>query len=223
MRFNFFAFAVGALTTMIFLPAAALANCVQYICVTGHDEGNIHIIDFSISSKMNPANVTSFNFNDGHGQRELGPHETQVRMTIPHGRPQILHYSFQTCFRSTFAPKSACTPWENFTHTVTAPEPAAGAVPLYVAVAGDEKGHFEISTGYPNAQSATAAALKGCGAGCKLLFEHQAKCVALSSAPGGHPWAAASADDLGEAQTTAQTDCSKKAPGRCKGIQARCS
>ena len=219
MRLNSFAAAAAAVavTTMIFLPASALANCVQYICVTGHDEGNIHIIDFSLSPKMNPANVTSYNFNDGHGQRQLGPHETQVRMTIPPGRPQILHYAFQTCFRRALAPQSACTPWENFTHTVAAPPPP------YVAVAGDEKGRFELSTGYPNAEGATAAALKGCGAGCKLLFEHQAKCVALSSVPEGKPWAVAAGDDLGSAQIKAQQDCSKQAPGRCKGIQARCS
>lgn len=94
---------------------------------------------------------------------------------------------------------------------------------LYVAVAGDEKGHWTVSAGYPNKQSAVAAALNGCGSGCKLLHENQAKCVAVSAAPEGTPWGITSEDDLGDAQITAQRDCAAKAPGRCKSVQAKCA
>ena len=94
---------------------------------------------------------------------------------------------------------------------------------FYVAVAGDEKGQWTVSAGYPNKQSATAAALNGCGAGCKLLHERQARCVALSAAPEGTPWSVASGDNLGDAQIKAQASCAALAPGRCKSVQAKCA
>ena len=94
--------------------------------------------------------------------------------------------------------------------------------PLYVAVAGDEKGHWTVSAGYPNKQSATAAALNGCGSGCKLLYERQAICVAVSAAPEGTPWGITSSDDLGRAQNKAQQACADQAPGRCLSVQSKC-
>ena len=213
--------AVAALTTMIVLPMAALADCSQGICVSGRDEGDTHYVQFGVDPN-NQLIGTPDHFNlsiPGRPQRQLGLNETQFTVPLGHARPVTIHFSLQMCKPGTDKLHgSFCSPWANFSHTALAPQ-----TQFFVAVAGDEKGRFEVSTGYPNAQSATAAALKGCGAGCKLLFEHQAKCVALSSAPGGHPWAVASGDNLGQAQTTAQQDCSKRAPGRCKGIQAKCS
>lgn len=221
MQLKISAAAAVALTTILLLPAAAQATCKEGICAEGHEEGDSLIVQFSTTNK----NVTKYNFNAGSGQRELGIHETQVTIPMGSDRPVTIHYAFQTCGPAIPVVGSACTPWANFSHTAAAKTQGGGGGggPLYVAVAGDEKGRFELSTGYPNAQSATAAALNGCGAGCKLLFEHQAKCVALSSVPEGKPWAVASGDDLGRAQITAQQDCSKQAPGRCKGVQARCA
>ena len=94
--------------------------------------------------------------------------------------------------------------------------------PMYVAVAGDEKGHWTVSAGYPNKQSATATALNGCGSGCKLLYERQARCVAVSAAPEGTPWGITSSDALGRAQTKAAQSCAAQAPGRCVSVQAKC-
>ena len=93
----------------------------------------------------------------------------------------------------------------------------------FVAVAGDEKGRWTVSAGYPNKQSAVAAALNGCGSGCKLVHESQAKCVALSAAPEGTPWGVTSGDNLGDAQTKAQQTCAAQAPGRCNSVQAKCA
>lgn len=114
MRFSLSVAAAAALTTIVFLPGPALASCIQSICVTGHDEGNLHIIDFSTTAG---GNVSHWNFNGGSGQRELGPHETQVRMTIPSRRPVTLHYAFQLCAGGGLL-ASRCGPWVNFTHTV---------------------------------------------------------------------------------------------------------
>ena len=105
--------AVAAVLTIL-LPGAALASCIQSICVSGHDEGNRHIIEFSTTA---PGNVSHWNFNGGSGQRELGPHETRVDVTIPPRRPVILHYAFQLCAGGGLLP-SRCGPWVNFTHTV---------------------------------------------------------------------------------------------------------
>jgi hypothetical protein len=118
MRFSLSAVAAAALTTIVFLPEAALASCIGDICVSGQDQGNIHVISFSVdpNSVFFPSR-DHYNYNDGHGQRELGINETQVRMTIPAGRPRILHYAFQICNRNSIG-KSLCGKWANFTHTV---------------------------------------------------------------------------------------------------------
>jgi hypothetical protein len=114
MRFSLSAVAAAALTTIVFLPGAALASCINGICVSGHDEGNVHVIDFGTTMK----NVNHYNFNGGSGQRQLGAHETQVTIPIPPNRPAILHYAFQGCREGSFLQKSGCSAWANFTHTV---------------------------------------------------------------------------------------------------------
>jgi hypothetical protein len=117
MRFSLSAAAAAALTTIVFLPGTALASCIGDICVSGQDQGNMHVIDFSVDpNSVFNRNGDHYNYNDGHGQRELGRNETQVRMTIPPGRPAILRYAFQICERSNG--KSLCGKWANFTHTV---------------------------------------------------------------------------------------------------------
>ena len=119
MRFDLSAVAAAALTTIAFLPEAALASCKGDVCVSGQDQGNTHVIDFSLNPDSHFESATHYNFNDGHGQRELGIHETQVRITIPPSRPTILHYSFQVCIgKSGLFAGSQCYPWANFTHTV---------------------------------------------------------------------------------------------------------
>jgi hypothetical protein len=118
MRFNRSATAAAMLTAFVVLPEAALAACVGDICVSGRDEGNIHVINFSVDPNSVFVNSRDhYNYNDGHGQRELGLNETQVRMTIPSGRPAVLRYAFQICNRNG-AGKSLCGKWANFTHTV---------------------------------------------------------------------------------------------------------
>lgn len=225
MRFNLSAAAaaVALLTTMIVLPATASANCSQGVCVSGHDVGDTHYVQFGIDPNNRLiASPDHWNLSiPGSSQRQLGLNETQFTVPLGHARPVTIHFSLQLC--NNYMGKSSCSPWANFEYTAQANTQGGGGGAMFVAVAGDEKGRFEVSTGYPNAQSATAAALKACGGGCKLLFEHQAKCVALSSVPEGKPWAVASGDNLGQAQITAQQNCSKQAPGRCKGVQARCA
>jgi hypothetical protein len=114
MRFKLSVIAAGILTTMVILPGAALASCINGICVSGHDEGNVHVIDFSTTLQ----HVTHFNFNGGSGQRELGPNETQVTIPIPQSRPTFLHFAFQGCSGGGLLQKSRCSPWANFSHTV---------------------------------------------------------------------------------------------------------
>src|SRR5665213_1745682 len=95
MRLRLLATAAGAMVTAIvsFTPQPSLAeNCKNGICVNGHDEGNIHFIDFHATVAH-----SHYNFNDGSGQRELGANETQVRISIPPSRPVTLHYGFQAC------------------------------------------------------------------------------------------------------------------------------
>jgi hypothetical protein len=113
MRFGLSAASVAVLTTMIFLPGAALATCKNGMCVSGHDEGNTHYIDFYTTLK----NVTHFNFNDGSGQKELGANQTQVTMALPANRPATIHYAFQGCSGGGFLQSSKCSAWANFTHT----------------------------------------------------------------------------------------------------------
>jgi hypothetical protein len=111
MRIRLF---VTATATMILgWPLAAHASCKEGICVSGRDEGNIHIIDFTSNWK----NITHFNFNDGHGQRELGSNERQVTIPLSSSRPITIHYGFQACGGGGFLQKSGCTPWAQFEHT----------------------------------------------------------------------------------------------------------
>jgi len=108
--------------------------------------------------------------------------------------------------------------------TSDGPGQAFTPAPLYyVAVAGDEKGRWTLSAGYPNKQSATAAALNECGSGCKLLHERQARCVAVSAAAEGTPWGIASENDIGRAQLRAQRTCAAVGTGHCNAVQAKCA
>ena len=116
MRFKLSVVAAAVSTTIVFLPAAALASCIGDVCVSGQDEGNMHYINFSLAPNGSIASPDHYNFNDGQGQRQLGLNETQVRMTIPPRRPVTLHYSFQVCNHA-FA-GSTCGPWANFQHVV---------------------------------------------------------------------------------------------------------
>jgi hypothetical protein len=65
--------------------------------------------------------------------------------------------------------------------------------------------------------------MSGCGTGCRLLHENQAKCVAVSSVPEGKPWGITSAGNLTEAQVGAQRTCAAQAPGRCHSVKAQCA
>ena len=47
MRFNLSATAAVVLTASVFLPGAALASCIQGICVSGCDDGDVHFVQFS--------------------------------------------------------------------------------------------------------------------------------------------------------------------------------
>ena len=115
MHFKLSVVAAGILTAIVFLPWSALAACKQGFCVSGRDEGNVHVIQFSTTLQ----HVDHYNFNAGAGQRELGINETQVTIPIPSSRPTILNYSFQGCNRDGGPTASSkCTPWVNFTHTV---------------------------------------------------------------------------------------------------------
>lgn len=50
----------------------------------------------------------------------------------------------------------------------------------FVVVAGDQKGHWALSVGYPAKAAAIVATMKTCGTGCQTLHENKAKCVAVA-------------------------------------------
>jgi uncharacterized protein DUF4189 len=104
-------------------------------------------------------------------------------------------------------------------------EDEGGSSKTFVAVAGDQKGHWTFSVGYPAKAAAVAAAMKACGTGCKILHESQAKCVAAAESQQSHAvWGITSANTLDEATSGAMAACSKQAPGQCKLVEgSKCS
>jgi hypothetical protein len=104
-------------------------------------------------------------------------------------------------------------------------EGEGGSSRNFVVVAGDQKGHWTLSVGYPAKAAAIVAAMKGCGTGCKILHEGQAKCVAVAESAQSHAvWGITSGNTLDEAKNGALTACSKQAPGQCKIVDgSRCS
>jgi hypothetical protein len=100
-----------------------------------------------------------------------------------------------------------------------------GSSKAFVVVAGDQKGHWALSVGYPAKADAVAAAMKTCGTGCKILHENQAKCVAVAESQQSHAvWGITSANTLIDAENGALQACSKQAPGQCKLVDgSRCS
>jgi hypothetical protein len=112
--------AICVMTAMILLPATASASCKQGICVSGRDEGNVHVITFYTRL----VGITHYNFKSfftGYylPQTELAGNATQYRLiNIPSRRPIQIKYSMQACRRGgTFSP-SMCAPWATFTHTI---------------------------------------------------------------------------------------------------------
>jgi hypothetical protein len=99
-----------------------------------------------------------------------------------------------------------------------------GSSSNFVAVAGDQKGHWTISVGYSAQTKASAAAMTACGSGCKILHENQAKCVAVAeSQQSPAVWGITSANTLDEAKSGALAGCDKQAPGQCKIVDnSRC-
>jgi hypothetical protein len=94
----------------------------------------------------------------------------------------------------------------------------------WIAVAGDEKGHWAWGLGKNTAAAAEEVATSNCNFGCRILFKGQANCFAIAeSKPAGRPWAVASGHTLGAAQIEAQRICAAKAPGTCHGVKALCS
>jgi hypothetical protein len=108
---------------------------------------------------------------------------------------------------------------------INIPKDEGSSSKAFVAVAGDQKGHWALSVGYPAKAAALAAAMKTCGTGCKILHESQAKCVAAAESQQSHAvWGITSADTLNEAENGALAACSKQAPGQCKLVDgSRCS
>jgi hypothetical protein len=103
-------------------------------------------------------------------------------------------------------------------------EGEGGSSRNFVAVAGDQKGHWAISAGYSTKAGATAGAMTACGSGCKILHENQAKCVAVAESAQSHAvWGITSANTLDEAKSGALAGCDKQAPGQCKIVEnSRC-
>jgi hypothetical protein len=69
--------AVVGLTTFVavaMLPAEAQASCKGGFCVSGHDQGGNHIVDFTTTW----TNVSHFNLGTAFGQNELGPNEREI-------------------------------------------------------------------------------------------------------------------------------------------------
>jgi hypothetical protein len=97
-----------------------------------------------------------------------------------------------------------------------------GSSKTFVVVAGDQKGHWALSVGYPAKAAAIAATMKTCGTGCQILHESQAKCVAVAESTPA-VWSITSSNTLEDAKTGAQAACSKQAPGQCKIVDAKCS
>ena len=115
MRFNLSAAAAVLLTASVFLPGAALASCIQGICVTGRDDGDVHFVQFSQTLGNY---ITHFNLSiPGSAQRQLGPNETQFTVPLGKTRPVTIHFSLQACDRRGLFRASSCTPWVNFSHT----------------------------------------------------------------------------------------------------------
>ncbi|MBZ9739743.1 MULTISPECIES: hypothetical protein [unclassified Mesorhizobium] len=95
----------------------ALASCKQGFCVSGRDEGSVHIVEFSTTY----TNVDHFNVSSERivgGQIELGKNETRFQVYIPRGKPPTFSYAIQACAYGGFPPRSNCKPWVTFTHTV---------------------------------------------------------------------------------------------------------
>jgi hypothetical protein len=103
-------------------------------------------------------------------------------------------------------------------------EGEGGSSKNFVAVAGDQKGRWSISVGYSAKTKASAAAMKDCGSGCKILHENQAKCAAVAeSKQSPAVWGVTSANTLDEAKSGALAGCDKNAPGQCKIVDnSRC-
>jgi hypothetical protein len=94
----------------------------------------------------------------------------------------------------------------------------------YLAVAGDQKGRWTVTVGHPAKAAAVAAAMSGCGTGCKLLHENQAKCVAVAESPQSHAvWGITSAGTLADAASGAQAGCAKQGKGQCNIVNQKCS
>jgi len=95
----------------------ALASCKQGFCVSGHDAGSVHIVEFSTDY----TNVDHFNVSSDRivgGQIELGKNVRQFQLYTPRGKPPTFSYAIQACAYGGFPPRSNCKPWVTFTHTV---------------------------------------------------------------------------------------------------------
>ena len=120
-----FATTISVLTAMILLPTTllpttAFASCKQGICVSGRDQGNVHIITFHTRL----VGITHYNFKSfftGYylPQFELAGNVTEYRLgNIPSRRPIQVKYSMQACRRGGVFSPSMCAPWADFTHTM---------------------------------------------------------------------------------------------------------
>ncbi len=105
---------LATFATLALAPAEAQAACRGGFCVSGRDNGDVHIVDFTTSLTK----VTHFNWSSPQGQQhELGPNETQFSFNnLPSGT--LEQFGMQACSGGGFMQKSRCTSWTYFTHTV---------------------------------------------------------------------------------------------------------
>jgi hypothetical protein len=104
----------AVMTTIVFLPSAALAACKQGICVSGKDVGNFHMVTWSTTLR----NVDHYNFRwPGGAQDEVGRNAAAASVDMGRSRPKTIHYAIQACAGGGVLQKSSCLPWVTFTHT----------------------------------------------------------------------------------------------------------
>jgi hypothetical protein len=102
---------------------------------------------------------------------------------------------------------------------------AAPAFAGYGAIAyGDNSGRRGVAWDYDTQQKPDDAALRDCGAGCKVVVRFGAKiCAAIATPESGKGIGAASRPTIDEAKSAALSDCKAHNSSECVVRDARCN